>query len=138
MSGSDHEDAYFQKRDQELRQQLRERLNKNAGELRDEDAARGSLSQRIAALGFEGERLKVFDLLPLVHVAWADGSIPAARAEPRFRRSRKRSSKGSSAPHWVKSMRWPAHSRASMRSSRSVRARRASASALLCTARATT
>lgn len=75
MSGSDNEDAYFQKRDQELRAQLRERLHKNAGELRDEDAARGSLSQRIAALGFEGERLKVFDLLPLVHVAWADGSV---------------------------------------------------------------
>lgn len=75
VSPSDNEDAYFQKRDQELRQQLRDKLSKNAGDIADDDAARLSLAQRIAALGFEGERLKVFDLLPLIHVAWADGSV---------------------------------------------------------------
>lgn len=72
---SDNEDSYFQKRDQEIRQQLREQLSKNAGQLQDEAAAKLSLAERIAALGFTGEKLKVFDLLPLVHVAWADGSV---------------------------------------------------------------
>ncbi len=34
-----------------------------------------SLAERVAALGFQGEAAQVFDLLPLVHVAWADGAI---------------------------------------------------------------
>lgn len=74
---SDNEDAYFQKRDQELRAQLREQLDKAAGELRnDQDAANKlSLAERISALGFTGDKLKVFDILPLIHVAWADGSV---------------------------------------------------------------
>lgn len=40
-----------------------------------------TLADRIRALGFEGEAERIFDLLPLVHVAWADGKIqPAERA----------------------------------------------------------
>ncbi len=40
-----------------------------------------TLTERIHALGFEGEAERIFDLLPLVHVAWADGKIqPAERA----------------------------------------------------------
>jgi tellurite resistance protein len=39
-------------------------------------AAMPTLKERIAALGFGDEDgAKVFDLLPLVHVAWADGTI---------------------------------------------------------------
>jgi tellurite resistance protein len=73
---SDQEDAYFQQRDRELREQLRSQLAKAAGELRnDEEAGKLSLGERISALGFTGERIKIFDLLPLVHVAWADGSV---------------------------------------------------------------
>jgi tellurite resistance protein len=73
---SDNESAYFQKRDQELREQLREQLDKAAGELQtDQESTKLSLSERIAALGFTGDKLKVFDLLPLIHVAWADGSV---------------------------------------------------------------
>lgn len=76
VNPSDNEDTYFQQRDQELRKQLREQLSKNAGSLgEDEAAARLTLAERIAALGFVGDKLKVFDLLPLVHVAWADGSV---------------------------------------------------------------
>ena len=76
VTPSDNEDAYCQQRERELRDQLREQLDKAAGELRD-DAKAGelSLSDRIAALGFSADKLKVFDLLPLVHVAWADGSV---------------------------------------------------------------
>ena len=74
---SDNEDAYFQKRDQELRAQLRQQLDKAATELSADQAAANklSLSERIAALGFTAGNLKVFDILPLVHVAWADGSV---------------------------------------------------------------
>lgn len=75
VNPSDNEDTYFQQREMEARQRLREQLSKAAGELRDEDAAKLSLAERISALGFVGEKLKVFDLLPLVHVAWADGSV---------------------------------------------------------------
>ncbi|PCC75584.1 Tellurite resistance protein TerB [Nannocystis exedens] len=76
VTPSDNEDAYFQQRERELREQLREQLDKAAGELRDDRQKDTlSLSDRIAALGFTGEKLKVFDLLPLVHVAWADGSV---------------------------------------------------------------
>lgn len=36
-----------------------------------------SIEDRIAALGFSGRAARAFDLLPLVLVAWADGSIQA-------------------------------------------------------------
>ncbi|MCY1062293.1 TerB family tellurite resistance protein [Nannocystis sp. SCPEA4] len=76
VTPSDNEDAYFQQRERELRDQLREQLDKAAGELRDDaEAEKQTLSERIAALGFTADKLKVFDLLPLVHVAWADGSV---------------------------------------------------------------
>ena len=39
------------------------------------EASRYTLSDRIRELGFEGDAERVFDLLPLVHVAWADGKI---------------------------------------------------------------
>jgi hypothetical protein len=37
-----------------------------------------TLSDRVDLLGFDGESAAVFDLLPLIHVAWADGKIQAA------------------------------------------------------------
>ena len=37
-----------------------------------------SLADRIAALGFDGDSAAAFDLLPLIHVAWADGKIQSA------------------------------------------------------------
>ncbi|MGH1346635.1 MAG: tellurite resistance TerB family protein [Nannocystales bacterium] len=39
------------------------------------EESRHKLSDRIRELGFEGEAERVFDLLPLVHVAWADGKV---------------------------------------------------------------
>lgn len=45
------------------------------------DTSRFELSDRVRELGFAGEAERVFDLLPLVHVAWADGKIqPGERA----------------------------------------------------------
>lgn len=77
INPSDHEDSYFQQRDQEARQRLREQLGQAAGDLgADQEATtKMSVAERIAALGFVGDKLKIFDLLPLVHVAWADGSV---------------------------------------------------------------
>jgi tellurite resistance protein len=34
-----------------------------------------SLADRISALGFDGDSAAAFDLMPLIHVAWADGRI---------------------------------------------------------------
>ena len=63
-----HESAVALKRDREAR--------------RDEpDVSGDALAALVAALGFDGEAARVFDLLPLIHVAWADGAIqPGERA----------------------------------------------------------
>lgn len=49
-----------------------DRLGVVKGEI---NTAKYDLPERIAELGFKGEAKNVFDLLPLVHVAWADGKI---------------------------------------------------------------
>ncbi len=73
---TDQEDAYFRKQDEELRQRLRDQLSTAAGDLGNRPAGADlTLPQRIAALGFGGDKARVFDLMPLVHVAWADGSV---------------------------------------------------------------
>ena len=73
---TDQEDAYFRKQDQELRQRLRDQLSSAAGDLGSRpESSPLSVAQRIEALGFAGGKLQVFDLMPLVHVAWADGTV---------------------------------------------------------------
>ena len=79
---NDEEEAYFKALEIEQRRKLREKLEAAAKDLADKQAIAESvktedlsLAERIKALGFCGESAKVFDLLPLVHVAWADGSI---------------------------------------------------------------
>lgn len=65
----------------EGREQLRVALHESAvaltlGTLRSPSESREEqLRFRIECLGFSGEAAQVFDLLPLVHVAWADGKI---------------------------------------------------------------
>ncbi len=71
---TDQEDAYFRKQDQELRQKLREQLDAAAGDLAGK-TDKLTIAQRVQALGFSGAKLRVFDLMPLIHVAWADGSV---------------------------------------------------------------
>jgi tellurite resistance protein len=69
------------KRDrEELRRQLHEsacdlRIDRLEHESGQSMIARYGLTERIRDLGFDGEAQEVFDLLPLVHVAWADGSV---------------------------------------------------------------
>jgi tellurite resistance protein len=72
----------FDAAQKEVRAKLRERLQESAEDLKAsttaaEGGTRLSLAARIEALGFAGQAAKVFDLLPLVHVAWADGGIQA-------------------------------------------------------------
>ena len=50
----------------------RDRLAHVKGEI---DTASSDLAERVELLGFGGAAERVFDLLPLVHVAWADGKI---------------------------------------------------------------
>ena len=79
---NDEEEAYFKALEIEQRRKLREKLEQSAKELADKQAIAASVStddlelaERIKALGFSGESARVFDLLPLVHVAWADGTV---------------------------------------------------------------
>ncbi len=75
---SSEEEKYFAAVEADARRRLREDLEHNARDLEvaatlgTDDAA---IAAQIRKLGFDGENAKVFDLLPLVHVAWADGTI---------------------------------------------------------------
>ncbi len=82
---SEEEEKYFRVVDAEARRNLRQSLEDNARAL--EEAARiasavdtddTAIAEQIRKLGFTGESARVFDLLPLVHVAWADGSVQSA------------------------------------------------------------
>lgn len=67
-----------------VREDLRLKLHQSACDMRMDRLAfesgqsmiaRYGLTDRIRDLGFDGEAQEVFDLLPLVHVAWADGEV---------------------------------------------------------------
>lgn len=80
-----NEDRYFLEKLAEKRQTKREELAHVAEEEAKRQSVAGvlsiddaSLAARIRALGFDGDTARVFDLLPLIHVAWADGRIQAA------------------------------------------------------------
>jgi len=94
---SEEEEKYFRVVDAEARRNLRQSLEDNARAL--EEAARiadavdtddTAIAEQIRKLGFTGESARVFDLLPLVHVAWADGSVQAAERKEIMRVVEKR------------------------------------------------
>ncbi len=79
---SDEEELYFAAQDQELRRRLREKLAGNAAGLEEQQRIAKSMgtsdisvAEKVKALGFDGDSARVFDLIPLIHVAWADGSV---------------------------------------------------------------
>jgi tellurite resistance protein len=79
---SDEEELYFAEKDQEARRLLREKLAGGAAQLEEHQKIASSVgtsdvtvAEKIKALGFDGDSARVFDLVPLVHVAWADGSV---------------------------------------------------------------
>lgn len=62
------------------REQLRRDLDAEATSIRmqrvaDNLATEVTLARRVERLGFGGEGARVFDLVPLIFVAWADGAI---------------------------------------------------------------
>lgn len=69
----------------EARAAMRARLARAAEELRDAERVAASmktddleLAAQVKSLGFDGDSARIFDLLPLIHVAWADGRIQRA------------------------------------------------------------
>lgn len=82
---SENEEQYFLNALADQRRAIRHALDQSAQEeaqrralattlsLRDED-----LLTRIRALGFDGDTGRIFDLLPLIYVAWADGRVQYA------------------------------------------------------------
>ena len=68
----------------QLRAQVRARLRAAADDLaqqRQTGRTRVSLVERVEALGFGVETAEVFDLLPLIHIAWADGEVQESERE---------------------------------------------------------
>lgn len=78
---STSENEYFERQEAQRREQLRQKAEAAAQELqRREVTARAAgtdvgLAERLHVLGFEGENARILDLLPLIAVAWADGSV---------------------------------------------------------------
>ena len=84
MSTSEEEEKYFAHVEFERRTKVQRKLDAAAQEAMERrkmaaalNGASESLVDRLRALGFDGETAKVLDILPLVHVAWADGSVAA-------------------------------------------------------------
>lgn len=79
---SEEEELYFAQHEQDLRSDQRHQMTLGAKELEEKRKIAQSagtddveVAARIKALGFDGDSARVFDLLPLVHVAWADGKV---------------------------------------------------------------
>jgi tellurite resistance protein len=79
---SEEEELYFAQHEQDLRAEKRHQMAMAARDIEEQRKIAQSagtdnveVAARIKALGFDGDSARVFDLLPLVHVAWADGKI---------------------------------------------------------------
>jgi tellurite resistance protein len=82
---SEEEEKYFSARNAEARARIRESLEAAAQKASDARAIGATLGTdkdavvgRIQDMGFDADKARVFDLLPLVHVAWADGAVQAS------------------------------------------------------------
>ena len=76
------EEQWFHEKEARRREKLREDLERRASEEQNKRKIAGSLGSdnqavvdRIAALGLDGDVVGALHLLPLVQVAWADGSV---------------------------------------------------------------
>lgn len=82
MGSQSEEDRYFAEEEARRRAELRAAYEKAARELEArEKTARAAgtsdleLAERLRVLGFDGDDARLLDILPLVLVAWADGSV---------------------------------------------------------------
>lgn len=81
---TEEEEKYFHQQEVERRKEKRRELERAAAEAAEKRKVAATLATddealvtRIRELGFDGDTARVLDLLPLVHVAWADGSVSA-------------------------------------------------------------
>ena len=76
-----NEEVYFQKRDRELIEQMRQRA-KAQQELRELGEKVGvtdpELSRELAEMGFTLDTVKLLPLIPVLEMAWAEGEVTAA------------------------------------------------------------
>ena len=76
-----HEDEYFQKKDRELIEQIRQRA-KAQQQLRELGEQVGvtdeGLIHELAELGFTTETVKLLPLIPVLEMAWAEGGVTDA------------------------------------------------------------
>lgn len=76
-----NEEVYFQKRDRELIEQMRQRA-KAQQELRELGEKVGvtdpELSRELAEMGFTPETVKLLPLIPILEMAWAEGEVTTA------------------------------------------------------------
>ena len=82
MSRLGREDAYFMAQEAEQRARLRAELEAKAALAAEHHAIAEQvgvtdrqLAERVRSLGFDGETARVLYLMPLIAVAWADGSL---------------------------------------------------------------
>lgn len=70
-----YEEKYFAEQELERRKKQREKLEDQAKEMEALGTDEPDVAKAIAELGFSAATAEVFHILPLVHVAWADGKI---------------------------------------------------------------
>lgn len=82
MANLSNEDRYFMERELELREQWRKKLEERARvaaehqKIADEiGVPNEEIARRVRELGFDADTVRVLHLMPLVEVAWADGSL---------------------------------------------------------------
>ena len=72
------EEGYFLKREQELIEKMRQRvaLERERSQLADKiGVTNDEILQALQDLGYNSETIKLLHLMPLVHIAWADGKV---------------------------------------------------------------
>jgi uncharacterized tellurite resistance protein B-like protein len=80
---SEEEEKYFQSVAEEQRKRLRKEFNTNAAraigsQMISESVGAGEdqdIVDAIRGLGFDEDTARIFDMLPLIHVVWADGTV---------------------------------------------------------------
>lgn len=82
VTPSEAEERYFAQQEAQRRKDKRRAMEAAAQEMSERRAMKEALhtdddaiTAAIRDLGFDGDTARVFDVLPLVHVAWADGSV---------------------------------------------------------------
>lgn len=82
MASDSSDSEYFSEDGAKQREAIRERIGASDVAQRERESIAKSLRlddpalvERIHCMGFNGDSARVIDLLPLIHVSWADGSV---------------------------------------------------------------